>query len=89
MKTEQEYGPLPGMESLDERRLRLAREQEEREKKLKEIEQKKNSKVSRLTTRDNKSSFITLQDNFGECPQIYCMKIAEICEIATDKAYAI
>ena len=45
MKNEQEYGPLPGMESLDERRLRLAREQEEREKKLKEIEQKKNSKV--------------------------------------------
>ena len=35
------------MESLDERRLRLAREQEEREKKLKEIEQKKNSKVGR------------------------------------------
>ena len=49
MKTEQEYGPPPGMETMDERRLRMAREQEEREKKLKEMkeEQRKNSKVDR------------------------------------------
>ena len=33
-----EYGPAPGMESLDERRARMAREKEERERKLKEIE---------------------------------------------------
>ena len=46
-KSCQEYGPPPGMESLDERRARLAREQEERERKLKEIEEKKNSKVKR------------------------------------------
>ena len=35
------------MESLDERRARMAREQVERERKLKEIEEKKNSKVER------------------------------------------
>ena len=42
-----EYGPPPGMESLDERRARMAREKEERERKLKEIEDKKNSKVEK------------------------------------------
>ena len=43
----QEYGPPPGMESLDERRARMAREQEERERKMKEIEEKRNSKGGR------------------------------------------
>ena len=41
----QEYGPPPGMESLAERRAREAREKAERERKLKEIEAKRNSKV--------------------------------------------
>ena len=39
------YGPPPGMESLEERRLRAAREAEERERKLKEIEMMRNKKV--------------------------------------------
>ena len=43
-----EYGPAPGMESLDERRARMASEKEERERKLKEIEEKKNSKVGAI-----------------------------------------
>merc|ERR1712221_24741 len=38
------YGPAPGMESLEERRLRAAREAEERERKLKEIEMMRNKK---------------------------------------------
>ena len=28
---------------------------------------------------------VLLQDDFNECPQIYCIKIAEICEIAPEK----
>ena len=40
------YGPPPGMESLEERRLRAAREAEERERKLKEIEMMRNKKVN-------------------------------------------
>merc|ERR1711988_1200487 len=54
------YGPAPGMESLEERRLRAAREAEERERKLKEIEMMRNKK-----------------DDFGDTPQVYCMKITE------------
>ena len=40
------YGPPPGMESLEERRLREAREAEERERKLREIEAMRGRKVS-------------------------------------------
>jgi len=29
------------------------------------------------------------KDDFNECPHIYCIKIAEICEIAPEKSYAI
>ena len=39
------YGPPPGMESLEERRLRAQREAEERERKLREIEMKRGRKV--------------------------------------------
>lgn len=39
------YGPPPGMESLEERRLRAKREAEERERKLKEIEAMRGRKV--------------------------------------------
>ena len=39
------YGPPPGMESLEERRLREAREAEERERKLAEIEARRGRKV--------------------------------------------
>jgi len=60
------------METLDETRRRLAREQEEREKRMKDLEAQRNSK-----------------DNFGDIPKIYCMKIAEICEIAPVKEYTI
>ena len=35
------------MESLEERRARTVREKEERERKMKEIEEKRNSKVKR------------------------------------------
>merc|ERR1712112_315077 len=66
------YGPPPGMESLEERRLRAAREAEERERKLKEIEMRRNQK-----------------DDFGDCPQVYCMKITETCTIATEKIYSL
>merc|ERR1712227_20863 len=66
------YGPAPGMESLEERRLRAAREAEERERKLKEIEMMRNKK-----------------DDFGDTPQVYCMKITETCTIATDKVYSL
>ena len=41
------YGPPPGMETLDERRRRLAREQEEREKRMKDLQAQGNSKVKR------------------------------------------
>merc|ERR1711875_9524 len=41
------YGPPPGMETLDERRRRLAREQEEREKRMKDLQAQRNSKVKR------------------------------------------
>merc|ERR1711974_45524 len=40
------YGPPPGMESLEERRLREAREAEERERKLREIEAMRGRKSS-------------------------------------------
>ena len=39
------YGPPPGMESLEERRARAAREAEERERKLAEIEARRGRKV--------------------------------------------
>ena len=42
------YGPPPGMESLEERRLREAREAEERERKLREIEAMRGRKVEIL-----------------------------------------
>merc|ERR1711909_50397 len=58
-------------ETLDERRRRLAREQEEREKRMEELKAQRN------------------KDNFGDIPQIYCMKIAEICEIAPVKEFTI
>ena len=38
------------METLDERRSRLAREQEEREKRMKDLEAQRNSKVRRYFT---------------------------------------
>ena len=41
----QEYGPGPGGETIEERRLREQRELEERERKLREIEEMRNRKV--------------------------------------------
>ena len=41
----QEYGPGPGGETIEERRLREQRELEERERKLREIEEMRNKKV--------------------------------------------
>ena len=44
----QEYGPGPGGETIEERRLREQRELEERERKLREIEEMRNRKVCRI-----------------------------------------
>ena len=44
----QEYGPGPGGETMEERRLREQRELEERERKLREIEEMRNRKVKIL-----------------------------------------
>ena len=43
--TWQEYGPGPGGETIEERRLREQRELEERERKMREIEEMRNRKV--------------------------------------------
>ena len=40
-----EYGPGPGKESIEERRLRELREAEERERRLREIEELRNKRV--------------------------------------------
>ena len=42
----QEYGPGPGKETMEERRLREAQEAEERESRLREIEEMRNKKVN-------------------------------------------
>ena len=42
----QEYGPGPGKETMEERRLREAQEAEERERRLREIEEMRNKKVN-------------------------------------------
>ena len=87
-----EYGPPPGMESLDERRKREIREKEERERKMKEIEEKRKRKV-RIAFWNNKLIYllklIIFQDNFNEYPHINCIKIAETCEIASKEVYCL
>ena len=44
----QEYGPAPGMESLAERKAREAKMKEEYERKLREIDEKRNAGVRHL-----------------------------------------
>ena len=84
------YGPPPGMESLEERRARALREAEERERKLREIEAKRGRKVGEKKTLTMILIFNNLlQDSFGNTPSIYCMKIAETCEIAPDQIYSL
>jgi len=57
-----EYGPGPGMESLAERKAREARMKEEYERKLREIDEKRN----------------TEPEDFKKGVQINCMKIASL-----------
>eukprot|EP00091_Calanus_sinicus_P016435 TRINITY_DN3578_c0_g1_i3.p1 TRINITY_DN3578_c0_g1~~TRINITY_DN3578_c0_g1_i3.p1 ORF type:complete len:140 (-),score=30.25 TRINITY_DN3578_c0_g1_i3:82-501(-) len=57
-----EYGPAPGMESLAERKAREAKTKEEYERKLREIEEKRNAGP----------------DDFNKVCQVSCMKVASL-----------
>ena len=53
----QEYGPAFGMESIAERKAREAKMREDYEKKMRDIEDKKGLKVSRINAKINIISF--------------------------------
>ena len=88
---QREYGPGPGGETIEERRLREQRELEERERRLREIEEMRNRKVSELSSYYYNTPILltVFQPEDDEGMKYHMLKIRQTMEIAPDKAYCV
>ena len=85
---QREYGPGPGGETSDQRRAREQAELEERERKLREIEEMRNRKVG-LSSVEDTNTLHLFQPEDEEGMKYHMLKIRQTMEIAPETAYCV